>query len=167
MGMDTSSSRLMSLGFISTQFFKTFVSPVPFHHFPLLPIPARAGHTKQASVPLRLLFLLPGMPFPTPLHLRNQTPVTPDRELAFITCRPRTCWVGCFFGAPLPMPTSITASVTTLFEHSQGWAYPLIPKDQIPKAQARYITMVVESHWIHGNLVPEGSLDITEATLSL
>lgn len=43
----------------------------------------------------------------------------------------------------------------------------MIPKDQIPKAQARYITMVVESHWIHGNLVPEGSLEITKATLSL
>lgn len=54
-----------------------------------------------------------------------------------------------------------------LSENSQGWAYPLIPKDQIPKAQARYITMVVESHWIHGNLVPEGSLEITKATLSL
>lgn len=165
--MDTSSSCLMSLGFISTQFFQTFVSPILFHHFPLLPIPARADHTKQAFVPLHLLFLLPGMPFPAPLHLLNQTPVTPARELPFITCQPCTHWVGCFFRATLPMPTSITASVTTLFVHSQGWAYPLIPKDQIPKAQARYITMVVESHWIHGNLVPEGSLEITEATLSL
>lgn len=167
MGMDTSSSCLMSLGFISTQFFQTFVSPILFHHFPLLPIPARADHTKQAFVPLHLLFLLPGMPFPAPLHLLNQTPVTPARELPFITCQPCTHWVGCFFRATLPMPTSITASVTTLFVHSQGWAYPLIPKDQIAKAQARYITMVVESHWIHGNLVPEGSLEITEATLSL
>ena len=165
--MDTSSSCLMSLGFISTQFFQTFVSPILFHHFPLLPIPARADHTKQAFVPLHLLFLLPGMPFPAPLHLLNQTPVTPARELPFITCQPCTHWVGCFFRATLPMPTSITASVTTLFVHSQGWAYPLIPKDQIAKAQARYITMVVESHWIHGNLVPEGSLEITEATLSL
>lgn len=98
-------------------------------------------------MPLFLLFLLPGMPFPlsTPLHLLSETPITPARELSFITCQPCTPWVGHFFGAMLPMPTSITALITpctvtylfSLFEHFQGWAYPLIPKDQIPEAQAR------------------------------
>lgn len=82
-------------------------------------------------MPLLLLFLLPGMPVPvsTPLHLLSETPVTPARELCFITCQPRTPWLGRFFGATyLPMPTSITALITpctvtylfSLFEHSQG-----------------------------------------------
>lgn len=165
MGMDTSSSRLCPLGLLAPSSFQDFCVPSPLHHFPLLPIPARAGHTKQASVPLR-----PAVPSawgcPSPPHftcaIRLQSLLTGNLP----SLPAASHLLGWVLQPRLLMPTSITASVTTLFEHSQGWAYPLIPKDQIPKAQARYITMVVESHWIYGNLVPEGSLDITEATLS-
>ena len=45
--MDTSSTHLMSLGFVSTQLFETLISPSLSYHLPLLPRPTLATQTQS------------------------------------------------------------------------------------------------------------------------